>query len=140
MIDLSTISSLELIQNLQDSKSRHSLLGLLRQTQTPMGMRFLRSNILQPSTDSEKLTERYEALQELSSKEEMFSAIRQGKVAWTVCWLMLTCVALHKFVDTDRILANVRHVCDGNVTVMLIGTACDHPDDSHLPVCRASHQ
>ena len=78
MIDLSTIASLELVQNLQDAKSRDSLLGLLNETQTKMGARILRSNVLQPSTDSEKIAQRYEALGELAGKEEMFFAVRTG--------------------------------------------------------------
>ena len=78
MIDLSTISSLELIQNLQNTKSRDSLYGLLNENLTSMGARFLRSNILQPSTDAEKIRKRHEALSELTAKEEMFFAVRSG--------------------------------------------------------------
>ena len=78
MIDLSTIASLELVQNLQYAKSRDSLFGLLNETQTKMGARILRSNILQPSTDSEKISQRYEALGELTGKEDMFFAVRTG--------------------------------------------------------------
>lgn len=78
LIDLSTIVSLELIQNLQNAKSKDCLFGILNETLTPMGSRFLRSNILQPSTDEAKLSERYEALGELTLKEEMFFGVRQG--------------------------------------------------------------
>lgn len=78
MIDLSTISSLELIQNLQNAKSKDSLFGLLDETLTNMGARILRSNVLQPSTDTAKLKERYEAVSELATKEDMFFAIRTG--------------------------------------------------------------
>lgn len=78
MIDLSTIRSLELIQNLQNSKSRDCLFGLLNETLTPMGSRLLRSNILQPLTDPEVLKRRFDALEELTIKEDMFFAIRQG--------------------------------------------------------------
>ncbi len=78
MIDLSTIRSLELIQNLQFSKSKDCLFGLLNETLTPMGARLLRSNILQPLTDREVLKRRFDALQELTIKEDMFAAARQG--------------------------------------------------------------
>lgn len=78
LIDLSTIVSLELIQNLQNAKSKDCLFGILNETLTPMGLRFLRSNILQPSTDVLKLNERYEALGELTLKEEMFFEVKQG--------------------------------------------------------------
>jgi DNA mismatch repair protein MSH4 len=79
MIDLSTIQSLELIQNIQNVKSRDCLFGLMNETLTPMGARLLRSNILQPSTLRGVLTLRYDALDELTSKEDMFSATRQGR-------------------------------------------------------------
>lgn len=78
MIDLSTIASLELIQNLRKAQSKDSLFGLLNETLTQMGVRILRGNILQPSTDASKLTERYEALGELATKEDMFFAVRTG--------------------------------------------------------------
>lgn len=92
MIDLSTIRSLELNQNLQNPKSRDCLFGLLNQTQTPMGSRLLRSNVLQPLTDEFTLNSRYDALEELSTKEEMFFATRN---------------ALKTFLDMDKILANL---------------------------------
>ena len=78
MIDLSTIYTLELIQNLQDPKSRDCLFGLLNQTQTPMGARLLRSNILQPLTNPETLNLRYDALEEITTKEDLFFGIKQG--------------------------------------------------------------
>lgn len=80
MIDLSTIRSLELIQNLQNPKSKDCLFGLLNETLTPMGSRLLRSNILQPLTDPEVLKRRFDALEELTIKEDMFFAIRQGHI------------------------------------------------------------
>jgi len=78
MIDVAAIRSLELIQNLRDSKSKHCLFGLLNETQTPMGSRLLRSNILQPLTNEETLSLRYDALDELTTKEDMFYGVRQG--------------------------------------------------------------
>ncbi|KAF8851467.1 DNA mismatch repair protein-like protein MutS [Acephala macrosclerotiorum] len=76
MIDLSTIQSLELIQNIQNAKSKDCLFGVMNETLTPMGARLLRSNILQPSTQKLVLKQRYEAVQELSSKEDMFYQTR----------------------------------------------------------------
>ncbi|OJD16553.1 hypothetical protein AJ78_03290 [Emergomyces pasteurianus Ep9510] len=92
LIDLSTIVSLELIQNLQNSKSRDCLFGILNETLTPMGSRLLRSNVLQPSTEQAKLIARYDAVEELSSKEEMFYSVRQ---------------ALKSFVDSDKVLTSL---------------------------------
>ncbi|KAF2810331.1 DNA mismatch repair protein MutS [Mytilinidion resinicola] len=89
MIDVSTIYALELIQNLQTPKSRDCLFGLLNETLTPMGSRLLRSNILQPLTDPETLNTRYDALEELTTKEEMFYSTK---------------AALKSFLDADKIL------------------------------------
>ncbi|KAJ5213978.1 hypothetical protein N7449_001147 [Penicillium cf. viridicatum] len=70
-IDLATIVSLELIQNLQNAKSKESLFGLLNETLTPMGARLLRASILQPSTERVKLTARYNAVEDLATKEDI---------------------------------------------------------------------
>ena len=78
MIDMSTMQSLELIQNNQYKKSKDCLFGLLNETLTPMGARLLRSNMLQPSTQRDLLISRYDAVEELQSKEEMFWATRKG--------------------------------------------------------------
>lgn len=78
MIDLSTIHSLELIQNIQDAKSRHSLFGLMNETLTPMGSRLLRSWILQPSTQPHVLEKRYDAVGELMSVDDIFYQTREG--------------------------------------------------------------
>jgi DNA mismatch repair protein MSH4 len=80
MIDLSTIQSLELIQNIQNSKSKHCLFGLMNETLTPMGSRLLRSSILQPATQFEVLSSRFEAVTELATKEDMFFQTRKGEV------------------------------------------------------------
>lgn len=92
MIDLSTIHSLELVQNLQDPKSKACLFGLLNETQTPMGARLLRSSILQPLTDPAVLNTRWDALEELSTKEEMFFGVR---------------TALKPFLDADKMLTQL---------------------------------
>ncbi|KAG9700911.1 hypothetical protein KCU95_g662, partial [Aureobasidium melanogenum] len=92
MIDLSTIRSLELIQNLQNQKSRDCLFGILNETLTPMGSRLLRSNVLQPLTDQQTLETRYDALEELSTKEDMFFATR---------------AALKTILDADKILTQL---------------------------------
>lgn len=79
MIDVSTIYSLELVQNLQNSKSRDCLFGLLNETLTPMGARLLRNNVLQPLTDPEVLNTRYAAVDDLTKKEDLFFATRAGQ-------------------------------------------------------------
>lgn len=79
MIDIAAIQSLEIMQNLRNPKSKDSLFGLLNQTCTPMGSRLLRSNILQPTTRKVILELRYDALEELTSNEEMFRETRKGE-------------------------------------------------------------
>ncbi|KAJ5838964.1 DNA mismatch repair protein MutS core [Penicillium rubens] len=91
-IDLATIVSLELIQNLQNAKSKESLFGLLNETLTPMGARLLRASILQPSTERVKLTARYNAVEDLATKEDMFVSVRQ---------------ALKGFIDADKVLTAI---------------------------------
>ncbi|OWP03875.1 DNA mismatch repair protein mutS [Marssonina coronariae] len=92
MIDLSTIQSLELIQNLHNSKSRACLYGVMNHTMTPMGARLLRSNILQPSTQADVLEQRYDAVGELSTKDDMFFQLRQ---------------VLKPFQDTEKLLSSL---------------------------------
>ncbi|KAI1145937.1 muts domain V [Nemania diffusa] len=93
MIDLSTIHSLELIQNLQEPRSKDCLFGLLNECLTPMGSRMLRSNIIQPSTQVEStLIPRYDALEELTMKEDMFFEIRK---------------ALRDFADVEKLLTSL---------------------------------
>ncbi|RYP22856.1 hypothetical protein DL765_001452 [Monosporascus sp. GIB2] len=93
MVDISTIQSLELIQNLQNAKSKECLFGLLNETVTPMGSRMLRSNILQPSCQVENtLLPRYDALDELTIKEDMFFEVRK---------------ALKNFTDVEKLLTKL---------------------------------
>lgn len=80
MIDLSTIQALELIQNLQNAKSKDCLYGLLNQTVTPMGARLLKNNVLQPLIERKDLEERYDAIEELATKEDVFFAVQQGTI------------------------------------------------------------
>ncbi|OOQ91584.1 putative DNA mismatch repair protein Msh4 [Penicillium brasilianum] len=91
-IDLATIVSLELIQNLHNAKSKDSLYGLLNETRTAMGARLIRANILQPSTERVKLTARYNAVEDLSTKEAMFVSVRQS---------------LKGFIDADKVLTSI---------------------------------
>jgi len=47
-VDVTTVSNLELLRNIRDPRSEHTLYGILNSTKTRMGARLLRSNILQP--------------------------------------------------------------------------------------------
>jgi len=79
MIDLSTIATLELVQNLQNAKSKDCLFGFLNQTLTKMGGRLLKNNVLQPSTDKTKIEQRWAAVDELSTQEDLFFTVRSGR-------------------------------------------------------------
>nr|POF02998.1 muts protein like 4 [Quercus suber] len=92
MVDLATIRSLELMQNSRNAKSKACLFGILNNTETSMGSRLLRSNILQPLTSPEILGSRYDALEELSTKEDLFYQVRS---------------ALKIFPDTDKMLTQL---------------------------------
>lgn len=109
MIDVSTIYSLELVQNLHSAKSKDCLYGLLNETLTPMGGRLLRNNLLQPLTDPDVLSIRYAAVDDLTTKEEMFFATRAGQQASpTQKHSSNAVLALKGFLDADRILTAVR--------------------------------
>ncbi|KAH6854069.1 muts domain V-domain-containing protein [Chaetomium sp. MPI-CAGE-AT-0009] len=76
-LDRSTITSLELFQNLRNSKGTTStLFGLLNNTLTPQGRRMVRSALFQPSTNRDLITARHEAVEELSSNEDLFTEVR----------------------------------------------------------------
>ena len=110
MTDLSTIHTLEFIQNLQNAKSKDCLFGLLNQTQTAMGFRLLKSNIVQPLTDAAYLTKRYDALDELITREDVFFAVRQGmarNLRWRINRSLTGLIALKAFVDVDKVLTAV---------------------------------
>ncbi|XP_059143835.1 mutS protein homolog 4-like, partial [Physella acuta] len=72
MIDTTTVRNLELLQNLKNPMSQHTLFGVLNHTKTPGGGRLLRSNILQPPNDEETIRLRQDAVMELTEKEEVF--------------------------------------------------------------------
>lgn len=49
-----------------------------------MGARLLRANILQLSTKRSKVLARYDAVEDLSTKGEMFLSVRQGLYTLTI--------------------------------------------------------
>ncbi|KAK6087275.1 DNA mismatch repair protein [Seiridium cupressi] len=115
LIDISTIHTLELIQNIQETKSRHCLFGILNETLTPMGTRMLRSNILQPSTQVEHtLSPRFDALDELAIKEDMFYEIRTAINHVLMIKSFVAAISpLHDALGSARsdLLQRIRKVC-----------------------------
>ncbi|CEJ93779.1 hypothetical protein VHEMI09348 [[Torrubiella] hemipterigena] len=90
MVDVSAIQALEVMQNLNTPNSKACLLGLLNHTITPMGGRTLRTSILQPSTQPQRVIyPRYDVIKEFIDNGEMFRDARQ---------------ALKSFFDVERLL------------------------------------
>ncbi|GBC10105.1 hypothetical protein RclHR1_09340004 [Rhizophagus clarus] len=75
-LDCVTARNLELISNINNPRSNHSLYGVLNNTCTPMGARLLRTNTLQPLSDVTTINMRLDAVEELIRHEETFFAIR----------------------------------------------------------------
>ena len=148
MIDIATIHSPELIQNLNDPKSRDCFFGLLNHTLSRMCARLLRNNIPQPLTDPTTLELRYEALEELTTREEMFFALRQGTAETEEerLYLLTRIPAVENFVDVDRLLTSVRVHLDARQLRLIrrITADCDsrgakscHDGARHQPRHRA---
>ncbi|KAL2021370.1 hypothetical protein VTK56DRAFT_7235 [Thermocarpiscus australiensis] len=78
-LDRSTVSALELLQNIRQAKGASStLFGLLNNTLTPQGRRLIRSALLQPSTDKSVIAARHEAVEDLSRNEDLFMELRES--------------------------------------------------------------
>jgi len=90
MIDSATVKNLELLQNLRDPMSPHTLFGILNYTKTSGGGRLLRSNILQPPNDKETILLRHDAVAELTEKEDLFFGLQ---------------AVLGKFIDIGKIVS-----------------------------------
>ncbi|PIK47411.1 putative mutS protein-like 4 [Apostichopus japonicus] len=90
MIDATTARNLELVHNMKDIKSDHTLFGVLNYTKTSGGARLLRANILQPPCDHETIKLRLDVVEELTQKEEIFFNL-QG--------------VLSRFLDVDHLLS-----------------------------------
>ncbi|XP_014778440.1 mutS protein homolog 4 [Octopus bimaculoides] len=90
MIDVTTAKNLELVQNLRDPKSSHSLFGILNYCKTAGGVRLLRANILQPPSDIETITLRQDVVSELTDNEDLFFNLQS---------------ILKRFLDVDHLLS-----------------------------------
>ncbi|XP_057289940.1 mutS protein homolog 4-like isoform X2 [Hydractinia symbiolongicarpus] len=92
LIDGSAARSLELIVNACDPKSEQSLYGVLNHTKTAGGARLLRSNILQPPCDLCTIESRYDCVDELIEKEELFLNLQ---------------AVLGRFLDVDHLISSL---------------------------------
>ena len=65
LLDSSTRRNLELVETLREKQKRGSLLWVLDKTKTAMGARMLRSDVEQPLTNADLITNRLDAVDEL---------------------------------------------------------------------------
>ncbi|KAK0624840.1 muts domain V-domain-containing protein [Bombardia bombarda] len=109
-IDRATTSSLELVETIRPTLSKAAtLFGILNSTLTPQGRRLLRTTLLQPSTSEQNITERYDAVAELSSNEDMFSQFRTHlkgllriDIDRIVLWYLKVVKNLHTSIETEE--------------------------------------
>ncbi|KAF9805911.1 hypothetical protein IEO21_08898 [Rhodonia placenta] len=78
MIDPETARNLELVGNMSNKKSSHSLFGLLNYTYTAMGARLLRVNILAPLTVHSSIEARLDVVEELIQGEDRFNEVKNA--------------------------------------------------------------
>ena len=77
-IDESSRRNLELIRNLQAGDKNYTLLEVMDETRTAMGKRLLKSRILQPLRDKEKISSRLDAVDVFYHKQESLSRVRES--------------------------------------------------------------
>jgi len=78
VLDPSTIRNLELIRNLRDGRVEGSLLGIIDYTVTAMGGRLLRSRLLAPLLDVDRIRLRLDAVGELREDSIGRHELREG--------------------------------------------------------------
>jgi len=77
VLDQFTRRNLELTQTIRSGKMRGSVLGVLDRTVTPMGARLLRSWILQPLLEINRLNARLDAVEALANDEVLRLELRE---------------------------------------------------------------
>ncbi len=77
VLDDATKTNLELLQTLLERKRQGALLGVLDQTKTSMGGRLLRSWLLQPLLDLERIGQRHDAVEWLVDRHASRQALRE---------------------------------------------------------------
>lgn len=78
MLDTATMKNLELVFSSSTGGKRGSLLGVLDQTKTTMGARLLRSWVLQPLIEKEKIIERLDAVESFVNDPTQNDKIRDA--------------------------------------------------------------
>ena len=91
-IDAATQRNLELTHSLRDGSREGTLIGILDETLTPMGGRFLRGALLRPLTDLDEIRRRHDAIEHFVADFELIEEVR-------------TC--LRKVQDIERLASRV---------------------------------
>ncbi|KAI9452181.1 muts domain V-domain-containing protein [Lactarius psammicola] len=78
MIDPETVRNLEIVGNMGNAKSPHSLFGVLNHCSTPMARRLLRASLLAPVTVRTALEARLDAVEELVRCEDRFTEVKDA--------------------------------------------------------------
>lgn len=112
-IDSGTAKNLELVSNIRGpSKTQMTLFSSIKHTQTHMGTRLLRSNLLQPLADQKSIELRLDAVDELlASTSELFSLKSSLKnIAMDVDYLITALIRVPKTASikyTEQCINNV---------------------------------
>lgn len=77
MLDTATMKNLELVFSSSTGGKRGTLIGVIDKTQTSMGARLLRSWVLMPLIDKEKINERLEAVEAFVSDPEKNDRVQE---------------------------------------------------------------
>ncbi|KAI9437019.1 muts domain V-domain-containing protein [Lactarius indigo] len=78
MIDPETVRNLEIVGNMGNAKSPHSLFGVLNHCSTAMARRLLRTSLLAPVTVRTALEARLDAVEELVRCEDRFTEVKDA--------------------------------------------------------------
>lgn len=139
-LDANTIRNLELLISLRSGERRPTLFSLLNRTKTAMGARLLRSWIIRPLLNPDKIKERQEAIEELiqnkgllhdlvekikkiSDLERLAGKVGCGKASpKDLIWLR----------DSLSQIPEIRSILQDAQTPLLNSIKDDLPDTSHL--------
>ncbi|MBR4182895.1 MAG: DNA mismatch repair protein MutS, partial [Lachnospiraceae bacterium] len=77
VLDSATRRNLELTETMRDKNKRGSLLWVLDKTKTAMGARTLRGYVEKPLTDRKTITDRYDAIEEINTRESDREELRE---------------------------------------------------------------
>ncbi|XP_013777928.1 mutS protein homolog 4-like, partial [Limulus polyphemus] len=141
VIDFATAKNLELLVNLCDPKSDHSLFGILHHTKTVGGSRFLRANILQPPCHQETIETRLNCVEELTENEELFFSLQAvlGRFL-DVEHLLSLCIQIPKQENTRTAEQKITNIIYLKHTLELVEPLRAALDHSNNPLFRTYYE